>query len=545
MKFNIIALLLLSSLVFVSCEDLNTYPEGDTVTSNQKEEVIGSDPSKAQAGVNAIFARFSLYEPNYSAFGSVSRHNDFGYPSVMLFTDTNGEDVVSDDNGYNWTGNSLDYADRATTSYESQMVWNDMYAIIYTANNVVSTIDSTSTLSSIQFYRAQGLAARAFSYLVLAQLYQFNYADHKSSPCVPLITNKNSADAAVNGAKRATVEAIYAQILSDLNKAIDLLTTAENAGFARNDRRYISLAVAYGLRARVNLTMNNWSAAASDAANAIEKSDATPTSIAEASKPAFSNAKENNWMWGIITAETDETVTSGIVNWMSHMGSMNYGYANYSGGKQINEALYNSISTTDVRKGWWLDADGLSPILKGYGAGTSSYADAQAMITDYGYSPYTQVKFAPYKGVLETSVNANDIPLMRIEEMYLIKAEAQAMSGSPSDGKTTLVDFVSTYRDPSYTFSGSSAIEVQNEVFRQRRIELWGEGLNWYDVMRLNKDIDRRGGGYPNATMVFNIPAGSPILLWRLPEKEINANKALSSSDNNPAAPVPTPVADN
>ena len=42
----------------------------------------------------------------------------------MLFTDANGIDVVSDDNGYNWTGNSLDFTDRVYTSNEAQIMWN-------------------------------------------------------------------------------------------------------------------------------------------------------------------------------------------------------------------------------------------------------------------------------------------------------------------------------------------------------------------------------------------------------------------------------------
>jgi hypothetical protein len=128
---------------------------------------------------------------------------------------------------------------------------------------------------------------------------------------------------------------------------------------------------------------------------------------------------------------------------------------------------------------------------------------------------------------------------MRIEEMYLIKAEAEAMSGG--DGTATLTSFVQTYRDPSYSFSGG---DVQEEVFHQRRIELWGEGLNWFDIMRLNKGVDRRGGAYPNANMIFNIAPESDILLWRIPEAEVQANRALNEGDNNPSAPVPTPVAD-
>ena len=95
--------------LFSGCEDmLNTEPDGDTITSKQKEEVVSMDPSKAAASVNGIFAQFSQYMPNEDALGA-ERHNDFGYPSVMLFTDANGYDVVQEDNGYNWTSNDLDY----------------------------------------------------------------------------------------------------------------------------------------------------------------------------------------------------------------------------------------------------------------------------------------------------------------------------------------------------------------------------------------------------------------------------------------------------
>lgn len=61
----------------------------------------------------------------------------------------------------------------------------------------------------------------------MAQLYQFNYKGNEDKPCVPLITEKNSADASVNGCKRSSVKDVYTQIESDLNNAIDLLTNAE------------------------------------------------------------------------------------------------------------------------------------------------------------------------------------------------------------------------------------------------------------------------------------------------------------------------------
>ena len=531
---------LLSIVAFVSarffitsCNDLDTLPEGDKITTSQKEEVYDQLPERAEAGVNAIFAQFNQYAPNADTFGA-TRHNDFGYPSIMLFTDASGNDVVSEDNGYNWTGNSLDFTDRSVTSLETQIMWNDLYSMIYASNNVIGTIDPETEDPKNQFFLAQGLSVRAFSYFGLVQLYQFNYKGNESKPGVPLITNENANEVAIEGAPRASVQEVYDLILSDLNLAISLLESAEEQGTDRVDKRYVNLAVAYGIRARVHLTMHNYKEAASDAQSAIDATDAKPASISAVSKPTFYDASEGNWMWAIVVAETDRVVTSGIVNWYSHMGSFNgNGYSTVSKGKQINKALFNSIPDSDVRKNWWLNADKESAMLN---------KEQKDFIASIGYAPYTQVKFGPYKGEVGTSTNANDIPLMRVEEMYLIKAEAEAMSGG--DGKGTLESFIKTYRDPSYSTNAASSTQVQEEVFHQRRIELWGEGLNWYDIMRLNKGVDRRGGGYPNATMIFNIPAGDGILVWRIPEAEINANPALSEADNNPAASVPAPVKD-
>ena len=520
------AAMALFALGFAGCQDLDTFPEGSTVTQKQKEEIMTLDPSKAEAGVNAIFAQFSQRMPNATALGA-ERHNDFGYPSIMLFTDANGHDVVSEDNGYNWMGSSLRYDDRVFTSRECQIVWNDLYKQIFTSNNVIGSIDPATEESVSQFYLAQGLSVRAFSYLILAQLYQFNYAGHETAPCVPIITDENANQAALDGAPRASVQEVYALINADISAAIDLLT---KSSFRRADKRYVSLAVAYGIRARMNLAMQKWPEASTDATKAIESSEARPASIAEVSVPAFWSSTERNWMWGIIIAETDGVVTSGIVNWPSHMGSLSYGYANYSKGKQINKALYESIPATDARKGWWLNDKGTSPNLN---------SEQQAFMEENQYEPLTHVKFAPYNNEVGTSTNASDIVLMRIEEMYLIKAEAEYKSNG--GGKQTLEDFVKQYRNPSYV---CTATDIQEEVYHQRRIELWGEGLNWYDIMRLNKPVDRRGGAFPNPSMIFNIPAGDKILLWKIPEAEIQANPALSNEDNNPVSPLPVPVPD-
>ncbi len=521
-----------ATLALTSCADLDTAPEGSTVTSDQKKEVINDNPERGEASVRAVFSGMNVYMPNYTAL-SASRHNDFGYSSIMMCTDANTEDQSSANNGYNWAGNDVDFYDRTYTSNECQIVWNDLYQIIYAANNVCASYSGEADPADDQgkFFYAQGLASRASMYLTLAQLYQFTYKGNESKPCVPIITDANSNEAAANGAPRATVEAVYAQIKKDIDHAIALLTSTSYTAGDSDAKRYISKATAYGIRARMNLVMQNWADAASDAENAIkeaEKLGIVPATITDVSLPYFTSRNDRDFMWCIYIEETDDVVTSGIVNWISHCGTFNYGYGQYSGGHQINKKLYNQIPETDVRKGWWSGADSTNTHLD------QKYND---YLLKYKFPPYTNCKFGTYDGTLGCSTNANDIPLMRVEEMYLIRAEALAKAGE--DGKTYLENFVKQYRDPAYTCTG----DVQEAVYFQKRIELWGEGLIWFDVMRLNKGIDRRGGGF-DATFVFNIPAGDPILLWRLPQTEINANSAISDADNNETVPSPTPVAD-
>ena len=551
MKINKILTMALAGALLVGCADLDTEPNGSTITADQKAKTYENNPERVAASVNGITSMFSVYE------NTSGNHNDFGYPSVMLFIESRGIDFVGMDVGYNWFSYGLAMTDRAIKSYINSSIWSTLYNQIYTANNVAGTIDPETDDSKLQYYLAQALAIRAFDYFNLAQIYQFTYEGNTDALCVPIVLDTNSDDGATNGVARSTVGEVYEQILADLNKAVELLSKTHET---RADKRYVDLAVAYGLRARVNLVMQKWTDAAADAQKAIELTSATPKSFENASAPSFKDMNEEDWMWGIYIAETDRVVTSGIVNWISHMGSLNYGYASVGAWRRINATLYNMISSSDCRKGWFLNSQGVSANLN---------KEQQAYITDEAGAPaYTQVKFAPYKDEIYTSTNANDVPLMRVEEMYLILAEAQAMSGNAGTGKATLESFVKTYRDPSYTTAAATAEAVQNAVWVQRRIELWGEGFSYYDLMRLRKGVDRASTAW--SSMDKNMPqynfkivdtkereresinatlngegekTGSDInaLVFQIPNASIEANKLISKGDNNLGAPTLKP----
>lgn len=518
----------------VACNDLDTEPMGSTITSDQKGDVIKRDPEMISASTNAIPTMFKQFG---NTLGT-SAHLDFGYPGMMLGLDSRTSDMVSDVLGYNWFSEQVEYSDNTTTARMTRMIWGTMYNQIFACNEVIGNVDMESSDPEVMYFAAQALGFRANAYFVLAQLYQHTYVGHQSDPCVPIITDQNKDEVSINGAPRASVEEVYTLIRSDIDKSIELLESANRIAYTtRSDKAFLSAASAHGLRARINLVQQRWSEAYEDAAFAIQKGRMTPYSIAEVSVPSFWNGADHSWLWGVMIDESDRVVTTGICNWPSMACSFSSnGYVAVGAWRKGSKALYESITSSDVRKGWWLDESGASPNLS---AAQQAYLDES--IQPPATPEYVNVKFDIYNGNFSRPVCANDIPLMRVEEMYLIAAEALGMNGDVAGGAQLLRQFVSTYRDPNYEFTTGSAQDLQDEVWRQRRIELWGEGIAYYDIMRLNKGIDRRGAGF-QPSYVYNIPAGDNILLYQIPQTEVEGNKALGA--NNPSATRPTPVAD-
>ena len=144
---------------------------------------------------------------------------------------------------------------------------------------------------------------------------------------------------------------------------------------------------------------------------------------------------------------------------------------------------------------------------------------------------YANLKFGYY----DTEGNSfNDLCYMRAEEMQLIAAEGYALSGNLPQAKSILEDFVQT-RQPDYKCTANSVAEMQNEVWVQRRIELWGEGFAWFDLKRLKKPIIRKyEGTNHNDDAMFDFPAEDPIFNLRIPRTEIQNNGGISETDNNP-----------
>ena len=518
MKFNKISILAIAgALTLSACDDVNKQdPEGSMITQGQLTETYAAVPTR----VDATFAgMFNMMGEPYGVFGTGrGRADDFGFVMAALSQDAEGADYIYPNSGYNWFSVCGEYTSR-TPNYANPYI---RYAIVYNqikiANDLISSLGEFEDASNKNKV-AQAKAIRAFDYLNLVPYFQFNYQGHQNDPCVPIVT-PDTPDPANN--PRASVQECYDLIMSDLNDAISVL------GTARENKSRININVAYGIRARANLYMGKWADAAADAAKAMEGYE--PATIEEVSTPTFVNADDHNWIWGIILTDDqaqDRYATS--ASWLSSFSASAYtaGAACYA---MINSMLYDKIPATDVRKGWWVDANLHSPLLSTISwDGVTGDDISPLLIEDVkeSFTPYTNVKFGMKRGIGNT-MNSNDFPLMRVEEMILIQAEGLAKSGSEDQARQILENFVKTYRDPEYSSTAQNR-SLADEIWYQRRIELWGEGFFMADANRLHKPVVRFHDDTNNVpdAFRFNIDPDDPWLLMRFSDSETNANAAI------------------
>lgn len=521
MKIYKISTMVLGGLMLASCSDIDEQIySGGAFNKEQSQDIVNAIPTRVEATFNGMFTFMGNPAQNYGTRFKDPRPDDFGFIMMALSQDLEGADMIGADNGYNWFSAACEYSSR-TPSYANPYIrYVTPYTLIGMVKDILATIPEDTEDASLINMKAQAKTLRAYSYLSLAPYFQGSYETSKDKPCVPVLSD--SVDVTNN--PRATVEQVYNVIVDDLTWAIDHLDET------RSSKAYVNANVAYGLRARAYLAMGKGAEAAADAEKAMQGYE--PASIAEVSVPTFCDMEEHNWIWAIdITDDQANFYPSATApSWLSSLCGDGYGAA-CGTTAMINKLLWDKIPATDVRKGWWIDENLHSPNWADLTWGTAKGDEIANLVLDDGSKvalpPYTNIKFGMKSGVGST-LNNNDWPLMRVEEMILIQAEGYAISGNEAKAKEILTNFVKTYRDPNYTIP--SGRTLRDEIWFQRRVELWGEGFAVSDARRLNKPIVRFHG--PNTTnyadaFQFNIAADDGWLNMRFPQSEKDNNSAI------------------
>ena len=460
------------------------------LSASEVGEIAAEDPD---AFLNGMWSFMVAYDGN---------HDVFGHMSVMLSTDMTGIDMLYDN--AHWFCYDYQFDNRMFNYRRTRHNWSVYYTLISKANEIIGLYPDGPETDAAKALVGQAYTVRAFSYYYLIQLYQLpvtaSGAVNYDAPGVPIYLTTSdgfSMDELEEMKGRNTVKAVYDIIESDITKAIEYLQ-----GYERPSKVYVDQNVAYGIAARYYLLSQQWDKAAAAAKNARQ---GYPIMDKAGLHDGFMYITNSEWMWGFKhTPETETTYAS----FFSHIANLAPGYAglDYSA-KLIDANLYSQIPADDYRKDLFNGPDG-DP--------TQTRPGAQV--------PYANLKFG------DTGDWCMDYIYMRASEMVLIEAEALAQQGKNSEAASVLKELMSK-RVPTWT---KSSVTVE-DVYLQRRIELWGEGFSYFDLKRLNKGIDRNyPGTNHDPAYLLKVDAQSPEWTYQIPQSELNENTHISENDQNP-----------
>lgn len=523
--------------------------EIDPKTSYVTEGQLKDTPGIYEKSVNTITSSI-IGRPMY---GSVDDAYDFGYPSVWIQHDIMGQDMAY--NYDNWWSSWYCARYLGPTYARCQIPWTTYYKWIDNCNKVLQMAGDKPT-DNQKSGVGIAYAMRAMFYMDLARMFaQKTYGLDKTSETVPIVTEK-TALADLSNNPRATNEVMWKFILEDLDKAETYLE-----GYQRPDVYTPNKSVVYAFKARAYQVMEDWPNAEKYAKLAMAGFTALTEAQYTDRMTAFNTPDgQNSWIFGLTYKPTDPCIleNDADTSFGSHMcleldpDNSGMGYAsNYGQQITIDRHLYESIPATDFRKKCFVDfaIDDL-PSKSDKLSALEAYSDHPDWIYHTGYDGYGKMvgglslKFR-LAGGAEGRVNhykgvCMALPIVRVEEMQLIEAEAVGMqAGREAEGIALLTAFAQS-RDASYTYGthneayyNASTPKFQNEVWWQRRVEFWGEGLATYDIKRLSKGIIR---SYPNTNHLDGYQWNSETTpIWMnlcIVQTETNFNRACT---NNPA----------
>jgi starch-binding outer membrane protein, SusD/RagB family len=523
---------------------------------------------KSSSSMEYMLSGLSSFFMDYDTWGTSANTNDWGYPCQMYMREVLGEDFPVYDAYYDYWS----YEEAGTSlSYESYYTWYYYYSFIRNANNVIALVPDpdNATVTAVHSL-GQALGIRALMYMDLAAMFEYrktevSYLNEEAESSkimgltVPIILETTTSTELKNN-PRAPFYTMYRFIMTDLNRAEGYLD-----GYEQLTTANVDLGVVYGLKARLWLDMASrfdkdasalaeqktaegsadgyddlgistatgcYAKAAEYAQKAIARGYTPLTEDQWMDSKTGFNTAQPSWMLGTYVTSKEEVNTSYYYcSFVAQMTSEpTWSMARYgSAFRCIGKSLYDKISDDDWRKASWIDPSdaGKTPIPSKY----RTDLDAESWKE---LPAYANLKFRAGGGA-ESSIENGliaSLPLMRVEEMYFICFEAIAHTQSVAAAASEMTDFINTYRyrEGKYKCSASDMSSFITELMVQRRIEFWGEGINFFAYKRLALPITR---SYTDTNYIsahrLNTKAGyvAPWMNYYIPIYERDNNLAV------------------
>lgn len=383
----------------------------------------------------------------------------------------------------------------SSTPASTSGLWSQAYYTIARANNVITTIDggfseNNVTQDQLDGIKGECLFLRAIAHFDLAREFALPYSLGRGNMGVPIVlVTANDYPA------RSTVGEVYDQVVADLTAAIPMLSDVNPRG---GDHAWADKMAAKALLAKVNLYMENWQDAADLASDVISSGDYA----------MFTTADYQTWDKG------------------------GYWGGDYQGGGSTKNEIIFQVDGSDAnsQQGYWEsiayetspagygDVGASKDLLNMFEAGDVRRDSMFLEPSQYPNDAWT----LKYPGRLG-AIREFNFPVLRLSEMYLIRAEAVLNGASAS--ATPLADY-----NMIRTNRGLAAATDVNlaTIYDERARELCFEGNQLFDLARTQRNLVRTDYTGTSRKNVAFVKGGSADDNWLwampIPQTEMDAN---------------------
>lgn len=497
MKRSLIYSLVAASLISIGCSEdfLDPVRNTNVITSEDIAANVDNNPALLGGSLNGIGSL--LIEP---AGITGTRHYDFGQKGIDIWLDMLSGDMALSANTYGWYRDTANLVSTMDFSREeNSIIWRYYYKVIALSNNVINSAGGNDVVpanADVRHIMGQAKAYRAYAYYYLAQIFQRAY--DPAQPILPYTDGETISYAKVPASQ------IYDLIERDLIDAMALLDD-----FNPSSKQQINKYVAKGLLAYAYAAQGNYVDAKIQSDEIINSGVYPMTTAGQLAYPGagsgFNDVSTPSWMWGY-----DITIDMGhnLISWWGQMDLFTYSYQAAGDRKTIDAGLFSAIPANDIRRTQFATSGGAirMPINK---------------------------FFAPGRVVEGQRDVVTDLVFMRVDEFYLLSAEAAAKSGDETSAKNRLKELLTirlgsaanadAFVDP---LTGSNLI---NTIYNQTRIEFWGEGKA-YLAMKRNQATVTRGSNHvfrAGQSFLYN----SDELSYQIPQLELDNNAEITDQN--------------
>lgn len=458
------ALLVLICMATACTKQLTQIPDTSKVLNN-----FFTTENEAEEYVNATYAALQsqgMYGQYVPCLGEIPSDNTW-------------DQVPANDNG--WAG-QLDLFSTIPSNGILSQNWKDAYVAIQRANVVLNRLGAiTYQNDTIKTARMGAMAfIRALVYFNLVR----TYGD------VPLVTKETTDPNSYFGQGRNPKDAVYTQIVTDLQDAIARLPLkADKAGGARKS-------AAQALLGKVYLTQGKYQ----DAVNVLrDVVTSGQHSLIATTDKVFALSNENNaeiiFAVQYASGVNGNTEGSGLQQQFSPSGFE----SGAKGHNLPNTSLYKLYTSNDTRKGAYVDTTKQGvPYCKKYAANAANLADG-----------------------------GSDFVVLRYADVLLMLAEAYNELGNAGEALNNLNEV--RKRAGLADFESTDKTALDTEIQLERQLELIGEGHRWFDLLRKGNAVKIMNDWFTSQST--NIRIDQHNLLMPIPQDQVNTDPAIRQND--------------